>query len=60
MIGLKIFTSSQTPLHVKIQEAIIRNMTEKEEGGNAENNWVLQRQAAAAVSALGKRRVEGT
>lgn len=60
MIGLKSFTSSQTPIHVKIQEAIIRNVTEKEEEGNGENNWVLQRQAATAVSALGKRRVEGT
>lgn len=58
MIGFKVFTFSQTPIHVKIQEAIIRNMTEKEEGGNGENNWVLQRQAA--VSALRKRRVEGT
>lgn len=60
MIAPKVFTSPQTPIHVKMQEAIIRNMTEKEEGGNGENNWVLQRQASASLSALGKRRVEGT
>lgn len=60
MIGFKVFSSSQTSIHMKIQEAIIRNMTKKEEGGNGENNWVLQRQASTAVSALGKSRVEGT
>lgn len=58
-ISLKVFTSPQTPIHVKIQEAIIRSMPEKEEGENGENTWVLQRQAATAVSALGKSRVEG-
>jgi len=44
MTGFKIFASSQTHIHRKIQEPDVRNMTEKEEG-DMEKTGLLQRMA---------------